>query len=82
MSLMRDPVCGKLVTEETAQAVAEYQGQRYLFCSRGCRVAFEREPEVCRGGTGLEKTTDSEGIDRWVCRRRGNSSDHTSRGPY
>lgn len=82
MSSMRDPVCGKVITETTARAALEYQGRRYLFCSRGCRTAFAREPEVCLGGTGLEKTTDSEGIDRWVCRRRADSSDHASRGPY
>ena len=69
MTSMRDPVCGKLVTEETAQAVTEYQGRRYLFCSRGCRVAFEREPEVCLAGSGLQKVSDPQGIDRWVCQR-------------
>jgi YHS domain-containing protein len=69
MTAMRDPVCGKLVTEETAQAVAEYQGQRYLFCSRGCRVAFEREPDICLAATGLQKVSDPQGIDRWACQR-------------
>jgi YHS domain-containing protein len=69
MTSMRDPVCGKFVTEETAQAVAEYEGRRFLFCSRGCRVAFQREPEICLAGTGLQKMPDSQGIDRWGCQR-------------
>jgi YHS domain-containing protein len=69
MTSMRDPVCGRFVTEETAQAAVEYRGQRYLFCSRGCKAAFEREPEVCLVGTGVEKTRGPEGIDRWSCRR-------------
>jgi YHS domain-containing protein len=69
MIAMTDPVCGKSVTEETAQAAADYQGQRYLFCTRGCRVAFEREPEICLAGTGVQKVSDPQGIDRWACRR-------------
>ena len=69
MTAMRDPVCGKFVTEETAQAVAEYQGRKYLFCSRGCRTAFESKPEICLAGTGLDKTPGPDGIDRWTCQR-------------
>lgn len=69
MTAMIDPVCGKSVTEAAAQAAVEYQGRRYLFCSRGCRAAFEREPEVCLTGSGLQKVSDPQGIDRWVCKR-------------
>jgi YHS domain-containing protein len=69
MTSMRDPVCGTFVTEVTAHAAAEYQGQRYLFCSRGCKAAFEREPEVCLAGIGLKKTLGPEGIYRWTCQR-------------
>ncbi len=67
MNAMRDPVCGKLVTEETAQAETQYQGKRYLFCSRGCKVAFERDPEICLLGPGVEKTSTPEGVERWAC---------------
>lgn len=73
MNAMRDPVCGKLVTEETAQAETQYQGKRYLFCSRGCKAAFERDPETCLLGTGVEKTSTSEGMDRWGCRLQDNA---------
>ena len=70
MEAMRDPVCGRFVTEETAQAVAEYRGRRYLFCSRGCRAAFERNPETCLVTSGVEKTSTPEGLQRWECRRQ------------
>jgi YHS domain-containing protein len=68
-TMIRDPACRRLVTNETAQAVAEYKGQRYLFCSRGCKMAFQREPEACLTGTGLEKSTAPREMGRWVCRR-------------
>ena len=41
----RDPVCGMMVEKDKAAATSEYQGQTYYFCARGCKVAFDRDPE-------------------------------------
>ncbi len=43
--MAKDPVCGMDVDERNAPAKSEYKGQTYYFCARGCKVAFDREPE-------------------------------------
>jgi len=40
-----DPVCNMTVEPQKAAATSEYQGQTYYFCSRGCKVVFDRDPE-------------------------------------
>jgi len=40
-----DPVCGMRVDPEHAAGKSIYQGQSYYFCSAGCRVKFEGDPE-------------------------------------
>jgi Cu+-exporting ATPase len=40
-----DPVCGMTVDEKKAAAVSTYKGKTYYFCSRGCKVSFDKEPE-------------------------------------
>lgn len=40
-----DPVCGMKVDPKSAAASAEYEGETYYFCSKGCKAAFEKEPE-------------------------------------
>ena len=45
----RDPVCGMMVEEDKAAATSEYKGQTYYFCARGCKVAFDRDPEKYLG---------------------------------
>lgn len=40
-----DPVCGMDVDIQRAEHTAEYQGTRYYFCSRGCKLDFEEDPE-------------------------------------
>lgn len=40
-----DPVCKMEVDEKNPPAVAEYKGQKYYFCSNGCKRAFEKDPE-------------------------------------
>ncbi len=40
-----DPICGMQVTERGAAAKSEYKGKTYYFCSRGCKVAFDKDPE-------------------------------------
>ena len=43
--MAKDPVCGMDVDEQTAAAIAEYQGKTYYFCAPGCKKAFEKEPQ-------------------------------------
>ncbi len=42
--MTRDPVCWMQVDTATALN-AEYGGQTYYFCSRGCLLEFQDEPE-------------------------------------
>jgi len=41
----RDPVCAMMVEEKEAAATSVYKGVTYYFCARGCKVAFDRDPE-------------------------------------
>jgi YHS domain-containing protein len=45
MAMATDPVCGMQVDTETSQLTAEHDGQTYYFCSRGCMLDFQDEPE-------------------------------------
>jgi YHS domain-containing protein len=40
-----DPVCGMTVDEKTAVATSTYNSKTYYFCSRGCKVQFDKNPE-------------------------------------
>jgi YHS domain-containing protein len=40
----KDPVCGMTVVEGKEAAKSDYKGTTYYFCSRGCKVAFEKSP--------------------------------------
>jgi Cu+-exporting ATPase len=40
-----DPVCGMTVDEKKAAATSTYKGTTYYFCSRGCKVQFDKNPE-------------------------------------
>ena len=40
-----DVVCNMQVDPKTAAAKAEYKGKTYYFCSPGCKVSFEKDPE-------------------------------------
>lgn len=39
-----DPVCGMEVDTDTDLRV-EHDGETYYFCSRGCKLDFEDDPE-------------------------------------
>lgn len=39
-----DPVCGMDVEANTPHQ-STHEGQRYYFCSAGCKAAFELKPE-------------------------------------
>jgi YHS domain-containing protein len=38
----KDPVCGMMVDTERPAARGTYDGREVVFCSVGCRVAFEK----------------------------------------
>jgi Cu+-exporting ATPase len=43
-----DPACGMTVDPETARAkglFSEYNGVEYFFCSRGCKLDFDEDPQ-------------------------------------
>jgi uncharacterized membrane protein YraQ (UPF0718 family)/YHS domain-containing protein len=45
-----DPVCGMQVRTVDAPAIAVHAGQRFFFCSDGCRERFERDRVAATGG--------------------------------
>ena len=45
MAVEIDPVCGMEVETEGARYTSEYQGKTYYFCSRGCKLDFDEDPE-------------------------------------
>jgi Cu+-exporting ATPase len=47
-----DPVCGMTVDEEKAAGTSQYEGKTYYFCSTGCKVAFDKDPEKYLSGEG------------------------------
>ena len=40
-----DPVCGMQVDPKRAAGTSEYQGETVYFCSPGCKVRFDQNPE-------------------------------------
>jgi Cu+-exporting ATPase len=45
MAIAIDPVCGMEVDTDTAANRYVYDGNTYFFCSKGCRLDFEEDPE-------------------------------------
>ncbi len=43
--MAKDVVCGMEVDPKTAPAKTEHAGEIYYFCARGCKVAFDKDPE-------------------------------------
>jgi Cu+-exporting ATPase len=43
--MAKDPVCGMDVDPDHAADQSEYNGQTYYFCSKGCKAAFDKNPE-------------------------------------
>lgn len=41
-----DQVCDMKVNKDTAQYVAEYNGEKYYFCMEEHKVAFQENPEM------------------------------------
>ena len=43
--MQKDLVCGMEVDEKNAPAKSEYKGKTYYFCAKGCKIAFDKNPE-------------------------------------
>lgn len=46
-----DPVCGMEVDQDKAPGISEFNGKTYYFCSLGCKLDFDRDPEKYVGNT-------------------------------
>jgi Cu+-exporting ATPase len=42
--MVKDPVCGMQIDENTAAGKSEYQGQTYYFCAPVCKTKFDASP--------------------------------------
>ncbi len=51
MEKVKDLVCGMMIDPATAAATSEYKGKTYYFCAKGCKAAFDKNPEKYVGGT-------------------------------
>jgi YHS domain-containing protein len=49
-NMTKDPVCGMEVDEKRAAATSAYNNKTYYFCAKGCKIAFDKEPEKYVGG--------------------------------
>jgi YHS domain-containing protein len=43
--MVKDPVCGMMIDENTAKGTSEYKGQTYYFCATSCKTKFDAAPE-------------------------------------
>ncbi|GJM15999.1 MAG: YHS domain-containing protein [Thermodesulfobacteriota bacterium] len=43
--MVKDPMCGKEVEEKKVNELSEYNGKKYYFCSKECKLRFEMNPE-------------------------------------
>ena len=41
----KDVVCGMAVDPKTVAGKSEFKGQTYYFCSKGCKAAFDKDPQ-------------------------------------
>jgi YHS domain-containing protein len=57
MNMAKDPVCGMDVDPNQAAATSVYNGQTYYFCSRGCKVALDKDPEQYLQAQGSDEQT-------------------------
>jgi P-type Cu+ transporter len=46
-----DPVCGMTVDTATAEYRSFHDGKAYYFCSAGCKVGFDKDPEKFIGAS-------------------------------
>lgn len=39
-----DPICKMKVEESTAKYTSEHEGNKFYFCSAGCKTKFDKDP--------------------------------------
>ncbi len=47
---VKDPVCGMMIDDQTAEAKSTYQGKTYYFCSEECKKSFDADPAKYTAG--------------------------------
>jgi YHS domain-containing protein len=45
MAIETDPVCGMTVDSATSELSFDHDGKTYWFCSKGCLMEFQDDPE-------------------------------------
>jgi Cu+-exporting ATPase len=43
--MVKDVVCGMTIDPQSATEQSQYRGQTYYFCAKGCKTAFDKDPE-------------------------------------
>ena len=66
-AMAKDPVCGMDVNPGTSQYKATLDGQRYYFCSAGCRTKFLAEPAKYLAPKQPVKAEDASGPVEYTC---------------
>jgi YHS domain-containing protein len=79
--MVRDPVCGREIDERQAAGASRFNDSTRYFCSRDCKIAFDREPATYdalarRVLPGLERLPS---VARWLARMIRNISPTTER---
>jgi Cu+-exporting ATPase len=54
--MVRDHVCGRMVSKDSAPARTEYMGDTYYFDSEECKRKFEADPEKYVSRTEASQT--------------------------
>jgi YHS domain-containing protein len=49
MFMVKDPICGMMVDEKTAQIKSAYKGKTYYFCNQSCKTTFDKNPAKYAG---------------------------------
>jgi Cu+-exporting ATPase len=44
MELYVDPICGMRISEEETVGTSNFEGEKYHFCSAGCKEQFDKDP--------------------------------------
>ncbi len=63
----KDPVCGMMVLPAKAAGSAEYAGQRYHFCGKGCLAKFEADPQKFLAPAAVALPTAEQQGAEYIC---------------
>ena len=47
--MVKDPVCGMMIDEQTAAGRSEFNGTTYYFCAPICKQRFDQNPSAYVG---------------------------------